>query len=195
MHALAGVAAMGEALMTETTAGYARGAPDRMVRGVGQFLDDVQLPGMGYAAFVRSPHAHAKITRIVTDDALQIPGAIAVLTPDDLLPHINAVRPGEPGVSTYSRSYNRYPLPKETVTFSGEAVAAVVAQNRYIAEDMVEAVQVAYAPLPVVLDVDHSLAPDAPRIHADLADNILFHRRFGTGDVDRALAEADLVIE
>ena len=59
---------------------------------------------------------------------------------------------------------------------------------------MVDAVQVVYAPLPV-LDVDASLAPDAPRIHADLADNILFHRRFGEGDVDSALAEADLVIE
>ena len=63
--------------MTETTAGRMRVAQDRMVRGVGQFLDDVKLPGMGYAAFVRSPHAHAKITRIMTDDALQIPGAIA----------------------------------------------------------------------------------------------------------------------
>lgn len=181
--------------MTETTAGRIRVAHDRMVRGVGQFLDDVKLPGMGYAAFVRSPHAHAKITRIMTDDALQIPGAIAVLTPEDLLPHVNAVRPGEPGVSTYSRSYNRYPLPRETVTFSGEAVVAVVAQNRYSAEDMVDAVQVVYAPLPAVLDVDASLAPDAPRLHADLADNILFHRRFGEGDVDSALAEADLVIE
>jgi carbon-monoxide dehydrogenase large subunit len=120
--------------MTETTAGRMRVAHDRMVRGVGQFLDDVKLPGMGYAAFVRSPHAHAKITRILTDDALQIPGAIAVLTPDDLLPHVNAVRPGEPGVSTYARSYNRYPLPRETVTFSGEAVAAVVTQNRYSAD-------------------------------------------------------------
>ena len=56
--------------MTETTAGRLRVAQDRMVRGVGQFLDDVKLPGMGYAAFVRSPHAHAKITRIITDDAL-----------------------------------------------------------------------------------------------------------------------------
>jgi carbon-monoxide dehydrogenase large subunit len=181
--------------MTEATTGRWRVAPDRMVRGAGQFLDDVHLPGMGYAAFVRSPHAHAKITGMRTDAALQIPGAIAVLTPDDLLPHVHAVRPGEPGVSTYSRSYNRYPLPRETVTFCGEAVVAVVAQNRYSAEDMVDAVQIAYAPLPAVIDVDHSLAPDAPRIHADLADNILFHRRFGAGDVDRALAEADLVVE
>src|SRR5882762_421800 len=135
-------------IMTETTAGRMRVAHDRMVRGVGQFLDDVKLPRMGYAAFVRSPHAHANITRILADDALQIPGAIAVLTPEDLVPHVNAVRPGEPGVSTYSRSYNRYPLTSETVTFSGEAVFAVVAQDRYSAEDMIDAVQVVYAPLP-----------------------------------------------
>jgi CO/xanthine dehydrogenase Mo-binding subunit len=145
-------------IMTETTTGRRRVAQDRMARGVGQFLAEVKLPGMGYAAFVRSPYAHAKITRILTHDALHIPGAIAVLTPADLLPPVNAVRPGEPGVSTYSRSYNRSPLPRETVTCSGEAVVAVVAQDRYSAEDMVEAVQVVYAPLPAVLDVDASLA-------------------------------------
>jgi carbon-monoxide dehydrogenase large subunit len=186
---------MEDTIMTETAERRTRVDQARMVRGSGQFLDDVKLPGMRYAAFVRSPYAHANIQRIVTDKALSIPGAIAVLTPDDLLPHVNPVRPGEPGVSTYSRSYNRYPLPKETVTFSGEAVVAVVAESRYIAEDMVDAVQVTYEPLPVVLHVDQSLAPDAPRLHPDLADNILFYRRFGDGNVDQALAEADVVFE
>lgn len=173
----------------------ARGGPDRLVRGRGQYLDDVQLPGMRHAAFVRSPHAHAVIQRIDTDAALQIPGAIAVLTPDGLLPHVNPIRPGEPGVSTYSHSYDRYPLPKDRVTFSGEAVALVVAESRYVAEDMLDAVSVEYAPLPAILDVDQSLAPGAPHIHAEIADNILFHRRYGEGDVDQALAEAALVLE
>ncbi len=169
--------------------------PDRLVRGQGQFLDDVQLPGLQHAAFVRSPHAHAVVERIDTDDALAIPGAIAVLTPDDVLPYVNPVRPGEPGVSTYSHAYNRYPLPRERVTFSGEAVALVVATSRYIAEDMLDAIHVEYQPLPEVLDVDQSLAPEAPQIHDEIADNILFHRHFGEGDVDRALAEADMVVE
>ena len=168
---------------------------DRMVRGHGQFLDDVKLPGLCHAAFIRSPHAHAAIKQIDTQEALRIPGAISVLTPDDLLPHVNAVRPGEPSVNNYARGYNRYPLPKDKVTFSGEAVAVAVAESRYIAEDMADAVQVDYEPLPAVLDVDQSLAADAPRIHADLSDNILFYRRFGEGDVDQALQEADLVFE
>jgi carbon-monoxide dehydrogenase large subunit len=150
---------------------------------------------MCHAAFVRSPHAHARIARIVTDEALRIGGALAVLTPEDLLPHVNAVRPGEPAVSTFSRGYNRYPLPRQNATFSGEPVAVVVAESRYIAEDMVDAMQVDYEPLPAVLSVTHSLAADAPRIQPGLPDNILFYRRFGEGDVDRALATADIVLE
>ncbi len=181
-----------------TTEGRARLEQDRLVRGKGQFLDDVKLPGMCHAAFVRSPHAHAKITRIATDAALRLDGAIAVLTSEDLLPHVNAVRPGEPAVSTFSRGYNRYPLPVENVTFSGEAVAVVVAESRYIAEDMLDAVEVDYEPLPAVLDVAQSLADDAPRIQPDLPNNILFYRRFGEGaeeHVDRALAAADFVLD
>ncbi|MEE8302847.1 MAG: xanthine dehydrogenase family protein molybdopterin-binding subunit, partial [Candidatus Tectomicrobia bacterium] len=111
------------------------------------------------------------------------------------LPHVNAVRPGEPGVSTYARAYDHYPLPRQNVTFDGEAIAAVVAESRPLAEDMVDAVQVDYEPLPAVLDVDQSLAADAPRIQAELSDNILFYRRFGDGDVDRALQAADMVVE
>jgi CO/xanthine dehydrogenase Mo-binding subunit len=178
-----------------TPEGRSRISSDRLVRGQGQFLDDVKLPGMCHAAFVRSPHAHARIARIVADAACRIDGAIAVLTPDDLLPHVHAVRPGEPAVSTFSRGYNRYPLPRETVTFSGEPVAVVVAENRYIAEDMLDAIQVDYEPLPAVLDVAHSLAAEAPRLQPDLPDNILFYRRFGEGEVDRALADAHLVLE
>ncbi len=168
---------------------------ERLTRGQGQFLDDVKLPGMRHAAFVRSPHAHARIVRINADAALRLDGAIAVLTPDDLTPHVNAVRPGEPAVSTFTRGYNRYPLPKDIATFSGEPVAVVVAENRYIAEDMLDAIQVDYEPLPAVLDVAQSLAPDAPRLRPDLPDNILFYRRFGEGDVDRALADADIVLD
>ncbi len=181
--------------MTETRQWYGRVAHDRMVRGTGQFLDDVKLPAMCHAAFVRSPHAHARIQQIDTDKALRIPGAMAVLTPAELLPHVHAVRPGEPAVNAYARGYNRYPLPHATVTFSGEAVVAVVAATRYLAEDMAEVVQIDYAPLPAVLDVEHSLAADAPRIHPELADNILFYRRFGEGDVDRAFAAAELVFD
>jgi CO/xanthine dehydrogenase Mo-binding subunit len=97
---------------------------------------------MCHAAFVRSPHAHARIQQIDTTKALRIPGALAVLTPAELVPHVHAVRPGEPAVNAYARGYNRYPLPPDTVTFSGEAVVAVVAATRYLAEDMADAVLV-----------------------------------------------------
>jgi carbon-monoxide dehydrogenase large subunit len=181
--------------MTETSQRHVRVPQDRLVRGTGQFLDDVKLPGLCYAAFIRSPHAHARIQQIHTDAALRIPGAMAVLTPPDLLPYVNAVRPGEPSVNAYARGYDRYPFPRDTVTFSGEAVVAVVAATRSLAEDMADAVRVDYELLPAVLDVEHSLAANAPRLHPELPDNILFYRRFGAGDVDRALAAADMVFE
>jgi carbon-monoxide dehydrogenase large subunit len=167
----------------------------RMVRGRGRFLDDIKLPEMCYAAFLRSPYAHAYIQKIDAGEALKIPGAIAVLAPEEVLPYVDPVRPATPGVSDYARPYDRYPLPPGKVVFSGEPVMAVAAECPYIAEDMVEAITVEYQPLPVLTDVEQSLAPGAPTIHQGMSDNILFYREFGGGDTERAFRQADLVLE
>ena len=91
----------------------------RLVRGRGQFLDDVKLPGMCYAVFVRSEYAHANIVSIDVEEAMKVPGAIGVITPDEVLPNVNPIRPAAPGSSEYARPYDRFPMPPGKVTFVG----------------------------------------------------------------------------
>ena len=167
----------------------------RMVVGRGRFLDDIKLPGMCYGAFVRSQYAHAHIKAINVEESLKIPGAIGVITPAEVLPYVNPVRPAAPGSNEFARPYDRYPVPAGKVTYAGEAIVAVAAESPHAAEDMLEAVTVEYEPLPVLADVEQSLAPGAPVIHEGMADNIVFHRRFGGGDTAPAFQQADLVLD
>ena len=167
----------------------------RMVRGRGQFLDDLKLPGMCYAVFVRSEYAHANIVSIDVEEALKVPGAIGVITPDEVLPHVNPVRPAAPGSSESARPYDRFPMPPGKVTFVGDPIVAVAATTPHAAQDMAEAVVVEYEPLPVVGGLEQAMAPDAPVIHAGMDDNIVFYRQFGDGDVDGAFTRASLVLD
>ena len=181
--------------MTDRADPVFRPEESRMIRGRGRFLDDINLPGMCHVAFVRSLHAHAKIGKIDVDAALAIPGAVAVLTPEEVLPHVDPVRPAMPGVSDYARHYDRYPVPPGKVVFTGEPIVAVAAESRHIAEDMVDAVTIEYEPLPVLTDAEQSLEQGAPTIHPAMSDNILFFRSFGDGDVDEAFRQAHLVLD
>ena len=167
----------------------------RMVRGRGRFVDDVKLPGMGYAAFVRSEYAHANIVSIDTTAAMRVAGAIGVITPNEVLPHVNPVRPAAPGSSEFARPYDRFPVPPGKVTFVGDPIVAVAAATPHAAQDMAEAVVVEYEPLPVVGDVEQAMAPDAPVIHAGMDDNVVFHRVYGDGDLERAFRQADVKLE
>ena len=167
----------------------------RMVQGRGRFVDDIKLPGMCYAAFVRSEVAHANIKSIDVEEAMRVPGAIGVITPDEVLPHVNPVRPAAPGSSEFARPYDRFPVPPGKVTFVGDPIVAVAAATPHAAQDMAEAVVVEYEPLPVVGGLEQAMAPDAPVIHAGMDDNIVFHREFGGGDVERAFRQADLTLE
>ena len=167
----------------------------RMVQGRGRFVDDIKLPGMCYAAFVRSEVAHANIKSINVEEAMRVPGAIGVITPDEVLPHVNPVRPAAPGSSEFARPYDRFPVPPGKVTFVGDPIVAVAAATPHAAQDMAEAVVVEYELLPVVGGLEQAMAPDAPVIHAGMDDNIVFHREFGGGDVERAFRQADLKLE
>ena len=173
----------------------ARPELSRMVVGRGRFLDDIKLPGMCYGAFVRSQYAHAKIKSINVEEALKVPGAIGVITPEEVLPYVNPVRPAAPGSSEFARPYDRYPVPAGKVTCVGEAIVAVAAETPHAAEDMLEAVKVEYEPLPVLADVEQSLADGAPVIHEGMADNVVFYRQFGGGDTGPAFQQADLVLD
>ena len=162
-----------------------------LLLGKGRFIDDVRLPGMLEAAFVRSPHAHAALRGIDKTAALACRGVHAIFTLGDLLPHLRTERlvVGLPSKS-YKQDRNRPALAHDEVVHVGEPVAIVVADSRYIAEDAAALVEVDYDPLPAVSDCRAALAADAPRVHRNAPHNLLAEFEMAYGDVDRAFAGA-----
>ncbi len=163
----------------------------RFIRGRGNYVDDVKLPGMVYLDIVRSPYAHARILKIDKSKALAIPGVLAVITGNDLVPLKLAWMPTLMGDK-------QMVLPTDTVMYQAQEVAAVVATTRYIAADGVAAVEVEYEPLPVVVDPIKALLPDAPVIREDREqkNNLIWH--WETGDragTDKAFSSADVVVK
>jgi carbon-monoxide dehydrogenase large subunit len=146
-----------------------------ILRGKAAYVDDVELPGMLYTGFVRSPYAHARVLKVDFSDALKMPGVVAAYGPGD----------GEP--------FNFAPGGK--VRYQGEAVAMVVARDRYRLYDALEKVAVDYEPLPAVLDIYEALRPDAPLVDESLGSNVVYDKVYEGGDPDRALKEADVVVE
>ncbi len=135
----------------------------RFVQGKGNYVDDVKLPGMLFADMVRSPYAHARIKSINKEKALALPGVHAVLTADDLKPlnlHWMPTLAGDVQAV----------LADEKVHMQYQEVAVVVADDRYIAADAVELVEVEYEPLPVLVDPHKALEPDAPILREDVQD-------------------------
>ena len=162
-----------------------------LLRGEGRYVDDIRLPGMLHAAFVRSPHAHAAIRGIDKSAALALPGVKAVLALDDLRPYLRNERlvVGLPSPS-YKQERNRPALAGDETVHVGEPVAIVIADNRYIAEDAVALVVVDYDPLPAAVDCRAALEAGAPKVHNDAPHNLLAEFGMGYGDVDRAFAGA-----
>ncbi len=133
----------------------------RFTQGRGNYVDDMKLPGMLHGDFVRSPYAHAKITRIDTSKATALPGVIAVITAEELKPL------GLHWMPTLAGDVQAV-LADGRVGFQNQEVAFVIAENRYIADDAVQLVEVDYEPLPVLVDPFHSMDPDAPVLRPDL---------------------------
>ncbi len=165
----------------------------KLVEGAARYVDDVILPRMLHAAFVRSPHPHARIVRIDVSAALSIPGVVKAFTGADLAPHC------EPWVAVLAhlkgmKSAPQRPLPLDVATWAGEAIVAVVAETRALAEDAAARVVVDYEPLPAVTDMETALDPATPVIHADLGDNLVFERTNESGDVEAAFRTAHKVV-
>lgn len=164
-----------------------------LLTGRGQFIGDLAMPRMVEAAVVRSPHAHARIVSIDTSAARAMPGVFDVMTGAELAEHV------EPQPVIYhllpnQRATNTLAMATDRVRWVGQIVAAVVATDRYVAEDAVNAVEVEYEPLPVVADLDAALAPDAPRLYEDWPDNSLGSMSWTNGDADAAITDADAVV-
>ena len=167
---------------------------DRLMQGRGQYVSDLELPRMAHVAFLRSPHAHAKIVSIDTAGAEKMPGVVAVVTGQQLASVI------APWVGVLShlkglKSAPQHAIAIDRACWQGEAVAAVVATSRALAEDASEAVVVQYQELVAVTDMRAALEPQTPVIHAALGDNLAFERVYEVGVVEEAFADADEVVE
>jgi carbon-monoxide dehydrogenase large subunit len=166
----------------------------RLTQGRGQYVSDITLPRMAHVAFVRSPHAHARIKNIDTADAKKSPGVITVVTGAELA----KVMTPWVGVLTHLKgikSAPQYALCLERACWQGEAVCAVVARSRAEAEDACALIGVDYEALPSVTDAETALDAKTPVIHPELGDNLTFERVLDAGQVDKGLAEADEVVE
>src|SRR5512136_681340 len=166
----------------------------RLTQGRGQYVSDVTLPRMVHVAYVRSPHAHARIVKIAADAAKTAPGVIAVVTGAELA----TVMTPWVGVLTHLKglkSAPQAPIAIKRACWQGEAVCAVVARTRAEAEDACELVEVRYEELSAVTDPEIALDAKTPVIHASLGDNLCFERKLDIGAVDKAFAESDAVVE
>jgi aerobic carbon-monoxide dehydrogenase large subunit len=166
----------------------------RLTQGRGQYVSDVSLPRMAHVAFLRSPHAHARIVNIETSQAKQAPGVIAVVTGAEL---VEVMTPWA-GVLTHLKGLKSAPqhaIAIERACWQGEAVCAVVARTRAQAEDACALIEVTYEELSPVVDAETALDAKTPVIHASLGDNLCFERKLEVGAVDKAFAESDAVVE
>jgi aerobic carbon-monoxide dehydrogenase large subunit len=166
----------------------------RLITGEAKYIDDLQLPGLTYAAILRSPYAHARIKSINTEAAKAMPGVLAVFTGQDfadLNPMPCAWQAG--GVKNNVNTPRVLEIDK--VTFTGAGIAVVIAEDRYIAEDALELIDVDYEPLDTVVDARKATEPGAPQLHENAPNNIALEWSCGdAAAVDKALAEADIVV-
>jgi carbon-monoxide dehydrogenase large subunit len=167
----------------------------RLITGRATYVDDVRQVGTVYAAFVRSPYGHAKITSVDTSAAKDDPHVLAVYTGDDLH-HAHGLKSSLPVAHKMAdlKTPPHYMLALDEVRFLGEAVAIVVADSPYTAKDAAESVVVVYEELPVVVDPEKAIA-GPPYVHQSLESNVAFTMPFSAGDPDKAFAEADVTIK
>lgn len=160
----------------------------RLLTGRGQFIADLPLRPFAEVAVLRSPFAHARIESVDADEALEMPGVLGVLTGREVREF------ADPMPSVVRKSPPYYPLALEKVRFAGEAVAAVIAENRYVAEDALDQIFVSYDPLTAVVEPVAANQTDAPQLHADVKENCAWRRSYRYGDPDSGFGEADVVI-
>src|SRR5688500_11367279 len=170
----------------------------RMITGTSTYVTDVVLPGMLWVAFVRSPHAHARIGKIDATAALRVPGVKQVVTGEEIRLLAKALPPAsasaEGGASSGAPGRQHWALSTDVVRHTGEAVAAVIADSDYAAHDGAEAVDVDWQPLPAVTDIWKAMEPGAPQIHADAPGNVEHKNQITGGDVDAAFGRAKRVV-
>ena len=165
----------------------------RLITGQTRWTDNITLPGLQHLAVLRSPMAHARITRVDVSPALERPGVLAAFSGSDLADELGILPCAWP-VTPDMVHPDHHPLATDEVRYVGDAVAVVVARSRYEAADALEAIEVDYEPLPAVLDMEEALK-DEVLVHSDKGTNKSFRWPFDGGDYDAAKAKADVVVK
>ena len=186
--------------MTEAPERYVGGGVPRkedpaLVTGRANWTDNIKLPGMLHMSVLRSPFAHAKITNLDVSAALEQPGVVAAYTGEDLADLWKAPMPCAWPVTEDIKMPDHWPLAKDEANFMGDAVAVVIASDRYTAQDALEFIVVDYEPLEVVLNMEDALKEDAPLVHEDMGTNQSYVWPLETGDIEGAFEQADVVIK
>ena len=179
--------------MNYVGASVKRKEDNRLLRGSGRFVGDVQRPGMLHAAILRSSLPHGKLKKIDTGRARKCPGVVAIITFGDLgnvKPIPMRLAPRDDLIRALQK-----PLASDRVRYVGEPLAVVIAESRYQAEDALELIDVEIDELEAVVDARRAVEKGAPVLHPAVPDNIAGHFVEKTGDVERALANADVVFE
>ncbi len=167
----------------------------RLITGKGRYFADIALPGTVHIAFRRSDRAHAKIVSVDVSAAKAMPGVLAVVTGEDIRDKILPM-PQPVVVPALPANYPKHwPLAVDKVKWHGEPVAAVVARDKYVAEDAVEAIDVTYEELPYVGDPETALKEGATLVHEDWDNNVIFEMTFTGGDSDESRAENDAAVQ
>src|SRR6516164_893836 len=165
------------------------------VAGRATYTDDISLPRMLHAAFVRSPHAHARIVRIDTAAAEKAPGVVKAMTGAEIAKMCTAPWVGTLTCFPGMKSAPQYPMAVDRACWQGEPVVMVIARTRALAEDAAELVAIEWHALPAVTEKESALDRGAPVLHEALGDNLAFRKVIDTGGVDAAFAASDTIVE
>ncbi len=164
----------------------------RLLRGKGQYTDDLNISGVLYAGLVRSPYAHARIKNIDLGKVQEAPGVVCTLTGQEVValtsPVPNNLRAPYSGIEDYCLAVGK-------TRYVGEAVAAVVVEDKYLVEDALELIEVEYEPLDPVVDPEKAMEPSSALVHENVPSNLVWEGKYDYGDVEEAFKEADVVIQ
>ena len=178
-------------LLTHNWVGKAvpRREDQRIVRGQATYVDDLRMD-CAHVAFVRSPHPHARIVSIDTRAAERLPGVLAVITGRHIADETRPVAP-----RAITEPVIQYVMAVDKVRYMGEPVAAVAAEDQYIAEDAAGLIDVQYELLEPVVELEAAVKPDAPRVFEEASSNVLLHDKLEHGDIEGAFQQADIVVK
>ena len=164
----------------------------RFLTGTGTFTDDIQIPGMLYAVLVRSPYAHARIKKIDLSKVLEVPGVVCALTGEEIAeitsPVPNNLREPYSEIEDYCLAVGK-------ARYAGEAVAAVVVEDKYLAEDILELVEVDYEVLDPVVNPEKAMESESALVHENVPSNVVWDGKYDYGDVEGAFEASDLVVK